>query len=319
MASSKYKPFKIITHQDLDGGCSAIVIINYLLNKYGKNIQYAVGFKTYTNVDLYTEQILNNNIFQEIIIADISVQEHVAKDFPDNLMLFDHHDTATHLSQYKNCIVDTSGKLCGATLCYQELMKKNGYENKEVETLARIADDYDNWRNKLPNKVAKNLNFLFYHYWGEKFIERYKNGFNGFTEYEKTFLKDKWSKIKSDIKNLQETDLLADDPINKNKVAFVILKDESDEINELADYLLVNKGYQVAILANARLKRVSIRANKKITTPDFHIGKINEEFVMNSNVRGGGHSHAGGLGYTDMENLEKICQTYVDKILELQL
>lgn len=317
--ASKYKPFKIITHQDLDGGASAIMVINYLMNKYGKNIKYAVAFKTYTNVDLYTEQILNNNIYEKIFITDISVQEHVAKDFPDNVFVFDHHDTADRLSPFPNCIVETSGNYCGASLCYEKLLKDNGYGSKPLNALAKIADDYDNWRHLLPHKVAKNLNFIFYYYWGEKFIERFLSGFNGFTNEEKKFLKDKWKKIEEDQANLQEIDLIADDKKNKNKVAFCILKDDSNEINELADYLLEQKNYKVAILANARLKRISIRANKNIDNPDFHVGRINEELVKNTNVRGGGHTKAGGLGYTDMDHLESICQSYVNKVLELNI
>jgi oligoribonuclease NrnB/cAMP/cGMP phosphodiesterase (DHH superfamily) len=254
----------------------------------------------------------NPEQFEKVFIADISVNVELAKQFPDNFILLDHHDSAKQLDGINKCIVDTSGNHCGATLCYKHLLMDEGFEFRHLTKLVTIALDYDLWHHKLPNHIAKDLNFMYYRYWGEEFIEKYKNGFNGFTEDEKEYLAVKWKEIEEEIKTAQYIDVFAEtNPELKNKFCMIVLPNAKGEVNELCEYAIKNLGYEVILTVNPFKKKLSTRASKHAHDRGLHIG----EFHMKLNI-GGGHPQAGGAQYSDDAHLEKICEALAEKILE---
>lgn len=309
------KPFKIICHNDLDGGVSAICIINHILAKYGEGADWTLAFKTYTNINQYVERIIDQaNKFSKVFIADISVEEYLAKEFPSNFVLLDHHDTAAHLNGIHNCIVNTDGNDCGATLCLRHLLIDEGLPYKHLLKLVAIAKDYDLWIHKLPNKVAKNLNFLYYKYWGERFVKRFIEGFDGYEPEEKTFLKNKWDDVHTEIEECNIIDMLEEEPKHKNKFALVVLKNSKSEVNEICEYVLNELHYNVVITVNTKQKKISIRADSNAEEKGFHVGEINSELEI-----GGGHARAGGASFTDDDHLEVICEAYSNKIIDIGL
>jgi len=306
----KYKPFKIIVHNDLDGGASAICIANHIKFKYGEDANYSIAFKTYQNINQYVEQILNkSDSFEKVFIADISVEEYLAKDFPDNFILLDHHDTAKELDGLNKCIVDTDGNHCGASLCYYHLLKNGGFPHKHLKKLVAVSRDYDLWIHKLPNKVAKNLNFLYYKYWGEKFCIKFMDGFNGFDDDEKEYLRNKWNCVKDEIEKTEIIDLLESENGHEGKIGLAILPNNKAEVNEICEHALDTLGYNIIITVNSKL---SIRADSIAEEKGFHVGNLNDELGI-----GGGHCRAGGASFTDDDHLETICESYVEKIIEL--
>lgn len=310
------KQFKIICHNDLDGGASAICIINHIKYKYDSDVRYSLKFCTYSNVDNYVNQIINvSHKFEKVFIADISVSDYIAKDFPDNFILLDHHDTAEQLNEFDKCIVNTSGNHCGASLCYYHLLKKENLPFEHMKKLVAIALDYDLWHHKLPNKVAKNLNFLYYRYWGEKFVLRFINGFDGFTDEEKIYLKTQWKKIQEDIDNTEVIDLLEDeDEKYRNKIAFCKLPDRKSELNEIAEYVLNELKYEIVVIIVPRYRKGSIRATENSETKGFHVGNFNESLGI-----GGGHARAGGFQYIDDDHLQNILENMCEKINEYEI
>jgi oligoribonuclease NrnB/cAMP/cGMP phosphodiesterase (DHH superfamily) len=183
---TKYKPFLIVAHNDLDGGASAICVINHIYRKYSNKATCKLAFKTYKNINPFMERVLDNpKRYEKVFIVDISVEAFLAEQFPDNIILLDHHDTASELNKFDSCIVDVSGKYAGATLCYKHLMLNEGWKDFKLKKLVCIAQDYDLWTHKYPHNIAKNLNFIYYYYWGEKFVERFNLGFDGFNDEEK--------------------------------------------------------------------------------------------------------------------------------------
>lgn len=307
------KPFKIIVHNDLDGGVSAICIIDHIRQKYGPDSQYSLWFGTYKNVDQYVERIMDSpNQYEKVFIADIHTHPDLAKDFPENFILLDHHDSAKELNNFKQCIVDTSGKICGAGMCYKHLLKDENLNYKHLTSLVAIANDYDLWHLKLPNNIAKNLNFIFYEYWGEKFVERFKNGFDKFNDFEKSFLTKKWEEINNLLKSTEYIDLMKSDKKYKNKLCLIHIKDITGETNELCEYALEKLGYEVVVVILPSKHKISTRAKKSFVEKGFHVGNIHSELNI-----GGGHAAAGGGQYNDEDHLEKICETYANKIVEL--
>lgn len=312
--------FLIITHLDLDGGVSAICIINHIKQKYGMHAEYNLHFATYKNVDLYVERVLDDpNKYEKVFIADIHIDPELAKDmykeFGDRFILLDHHASASNLIGINNCIIDLTGKVCGAAMCYKYLLKDENLEYKHLTKIVAIANDYDLWFHKLPKNIAKNLNFLFYKYWGEKFVDRFIHGFDKFTDEEKEFLKQKWVEIHNSFKTTKFIDMMEKDPDNKNKFCIIPVSNNKDgEVNELCEYALKNLNYDIVMFVNSKNRKVSVRISKNAENKGLHVGNFHTELKI-----GGGHAAAGGLSYFDDDQLEQICLNYVNKILELKI
>jgi len=323
---AKPKEFQLVLHNDLDGGASAICIINHIKQKYGPSSKIYLAFKTYKNVDPFVERLLDDpKKFHKVFIADISVAPYLAEIFPKNFILLDHHDTANALNGFRNCVVDTSGKHCGATLCYKHLLLDQGLKCDHLKSLVGISKDYDLWHHNLPNNIAKNLNFIYYKYWGEKFCQRYINGFDGFTTEEKNFLKEKWKAINKQIEEAEFIDLLEGEEDGKyqGKICLYLNNEphaSDGDVNELCEYAINEKGYEVIICATPKNNKLSIRASENADNRGLHVGEeIRTLFENGYASNGGGHPRAGGSHYGSDENLEEFCQTFSNKIMEYKI
>jgi oligoribonuclease NrnB/cAMP/cGMP phosphodiesterase (DHH superfamily) len=323
--SKSNKPFLIICHNDLDGAVSAICIINHIKQKYGPQSKYILAFKTYKNINQFVERVLDDpERYNKIFIADISVNAFIAENFTNNVLLIDHHDTAAELKVFENCKVDVSGKHCGASLCYKLLLKDQNLKYEHLTKLVAIARDYDLWLHKLPNNIAKNMNFIYYKYWGEKFCERFENGFDKFNQFEKDFIAEKWKGIQEQLDSATFIDLLVDEDAQyHNKVGMYINEDPhivNGDVNEVCQYALDVKKYKTIICVIPKRKQLSIRASQEIVDKGVHIGKICEDMhVFGFTSNGGGHAAAGGANYDTENNLEKLLEVYVDKIMSFNI
>lgn len=308
------KPFQLVVHNDLDGGASAICIIEHIKQKYGPEATYGLWTGTYKKVDAYVERLMDwPEKYEHVFIADIHIHEDLARQLPDNFTLLDHHSSAQGLEKYPRCIIDTRPTVCGATLCYKHLLLDLGYKCDHLKKLVGVACDYDTWTLKLPNNIAKNLNSIYYYYWGEKFVERFKNGFDNFNDEEKEFLKTAWAEIKRQIETTEYIDLMATSPEHKNKFCLITIMDKNPgEVNELCEHVLTNLKYEVVICVSASKKRISTRSSKRAAEKGLHIGNLHVELNI-----GGGHPQAGGAQYEDENHLEIICETLANKIIQL--
>jgi oligoribonuclease NrnB/cAMP/cGMP phosphodiesterase (DHH superfamily) len=307
------KPLISIIHNDFDGGASAICIVNHVKQKYGADVQHNIIATNYDKVNMIVERILDNpDQYEKIFIADISVNLELAQAFPENVILLDHHESCKHLDGVNKCIVDTSGLHCGATLCYKHLLMDEGLEYKHLTKLVAIARDYDLWQHKLPNKIAKNVNHIYFRLWHQDFIKRFENGFTGFTDEEKEFLKNKWFSIEKEIADSKYTDMI--DGEHAGKFAVVVVPGSVGEVNEICENGLKNLKYEVIMAVNAVKSKFSLRLSKKATDAGLHAGMFNVAMGL-----GGGHAAASGGFFTDDAHLESICQALAAKIIELKI
>lgn len=254
------------------------------------NAEYELWFGTYKNIDMYVERLLDEpDKYERVFIADIHVDPELAKEFPDNFILIDHHASASNLKGIKNCIIDDSGKVCGAAMCYKYLLKDEGLEYKHLTKLVAVTNDYDLWFHKLPKNIAKNLNFLFYYYWGEKFVERFQMGFDAFTDIETQFIIEKWKEIKESFKTTTFLDALEDTSIElKGKFCVIPVTGNKDgEVNELCEYALNELHYKVVMFVNSSKRKISIRISSDACEKGLHVGNFNTELKI-----GGGHKSA---------------------------
>lgn len=312
------KKIHVCVHLDLDGGASAICIINHIKQKYGMHTEYNLHFATYKNIEYYIERLLDHpETIEKLFIADIHISPELAKDvyqeLGDRFILLDHHDSAKNLIGIPNCIISTSGKMCGAAMCYKYLLKDVGLEYKHLTKLVALANDYDLWKHLLPNNIAKNMNYIFYHYWGEKFVERFQMGFDRFTKEEQSIIDQKWKDIEESFTTTKFIDVLENDPLHKNKFCVIPVSDNKDgEVNELCEYALKKLNYHIVMYVNSKKRKVSVRTSSRVLEKGLHVGNFNME-----NAWGGGHPTAGGFSYYDDEQLETICSAYAEKIVEL--
>ena len=179
---------KLFTHTDTDGiGCA---ILAYLA--FGRD-NVDVECCNYDDVDEKVETLLSNsdlrNLYDKILITDISISEELAKAIdvwinPFNIRLFDHHATALWLNKYDWCEVSVelnNIKTCGTELFWKYLISHeykfwnwDVNQKQNIKQFVEIVRNYDTWRWKELGEegiVCKQVNDLFYIYGREEFID----------------------------------------------------------------------------------------------------------------------------------------------------
>lgn len=268
-ALSRDKRVLNITHFDMDGAASSIILGNVY-----QNIKYK--YLRYDEVDSYLEK-LNFSEYDIVIMTDISpTKAELIED--KNVFLLDHHDSALFLNcPEKNRIV-RNGK--SAALLVKEFFEHLfGIDLSELNEFCKVVNDYDMWVNKDPRGWC--LNELYYKYWNDGFRNRFFHGDLNFSEDEKTFILERKRKFDEVFNALEIYDL---DSISG------CLTFAHEFINDVCSKLL--KKYKIVLCLSPKSKNCSIRVNN----PDVHIGQILKEFGF-----GGGHAQAGGMRGNDTQ------------------
>ena len=121
--------------------------------------------------------------------------------------------------------------------------------------LMLLVDDYDCYNLQL--KHSHSLNILFWNYQGDKirkFINRFSNGFDGFTEEEQSIIKFYNKKINRVISDLKLFGSKI--PISGTKYNFMSTF-ATECINDVAHHMVSEKGADVGIVINLNTKKVS--------------------------------------------------------------
>lgn len=278
-----------ITHCDLDGSVSGVVVKRYYIGcmvhktNYGK----ASADRTLQYIDSVKTKI------DGIVFTDFS-----PIDFKDKLdelkipyLILDHHETSLYLNDpSKGHIVNT--KFCGAKLAYLYYVR-TAPELECLKELVELTNDYDLWL--LKDKRSKYLNTIHWTYYGfDAFYERFKYGFNGFTEHEKQELHKQHEQFKTMWENMPMSELP-----HKGCICYASLF-----LSDLG-LKLEQEGYEWFIIYNDASQKFHLRTrNDKI---DF--AKICE----NDLHKGGGHAKAASCECLPGE-VEKLCKQIVESV-----
>ena len=162
-----------ITHHDLDGVVSAIVLRNVFDDVTTVPVSYNDLDSVVDSVGV-SEDYCG---FDAIITTDINLKrrhtDHLSKAAPIYIHL-DHHQDEDGIDNGKNIIVDPSK--CGA-LNTKDFFEFNlGVDLKHLDHLVEVTDDYDRWIHN--TKWSKPLNYLYEMYGFEAFKEKFHNGFD---------------------------------------------------------------------------------------------------------------------------------------------
>lgn len=272
----------IITDNDLDGAGS-VLFLKWLYEKNGFQVDFSILDE---NNPANTINSINFNYYNTVFIVDSYIPNDLkSKVDLANVIVVDHHkDHYDERDNYKICkkIIKESYSSC-AKLLYDTFKGKIQLDKHQLALIALI-DDYDNYTLKLPYTLA--LNSVYKFYTGnkvEKFIADFKNGFNGFNDFQKNAISLYNKKFVNELKN----------PIFEGKIGefSVVSMIGNFAINELAHYLLKKYNKDVCIIVNTERQYVSFRRQKECNC------KLN--VLAEKLCNGGGHEYASGGKITD--------------------
>ena len=160
------KKLHIFHHTDLDGMGVKILGIMYAQVNHLEYVTHCCG---YSRINKSVRDCLNSGEASEIIIGDISVNDETAqllnKAYNTGLKikLYDHHEPAKFLNQYKWATVATN--LNGTPCCGTKLLSEDpelAVFKTAVKPFVDTVNDWDTWTWKQNgNNRAKQLNSLF--------------------------------------------------------------------------------------------------------------------------------------------------------------
>lgn len=275
-----------ITHSDLDGAVCGILVKEYARQK---GIPCDTIKARYDTVDKIFSELYKGNSKDFYIITDISLpNESPFIGNVNNILLIDHHSGIEN-SNIKHKKIDSSEGTSACKLVYDYFTEKSIVYDSKFTKLMELGHDYDSWTHKF--KSSKALNYIYFLYYFERFVDRFENGFDGFTKDELLFLKCKMEQIKNILTNL-EVSVINDD------IAFVV---EEDNINEIAEELRINRGFKYVFIYSQKRKTLSMRSSSDAI---IHCG----EFLQL--LGGGGHKCTGGVIVKNENTIKEVLDAF---------
>lgn len=251
-----------LTHSDLDGVSSNIVLRNFYKDIETEYITYQSEERVITNmIAKYKDKV------DLVIITDFYpslTMSQIREAFP-NILVLDHHETAQKYHDNKTVIINTSA--CGAMLTYRFV--KTFKDISYLDDLINITNDWDMFI--LSDKRSRFFNNIYWEMGPKWFTRRFLNGNTKLYPEEQKYLIDAQAEFKKLYANLEISDL------SNNGVFF-----ETDRfMNECVEELK-KEGYKWFAIKNKNA--LSIRCDEIDLTKVFKIMNV-----------GGGHAHAGGI------------------------
>lgn len=265
-----------LTHTDLDGAVSGIVVKNVFPNAVTVKTNYSGSGDYNTACDAITGLSYDAIIFTDFCPDDNMVQLIHSANKP--YLVIDHHQTAKvrdddELGLY---IVDTG--VCGALLSLRYFSKFANLDH--LSTLCEVTNDHDLWIRKMV-PVSDNLNTLLYELGYNEFMEKFMGGIEGYN-----LPSDVLSILDKHEKEVDEYMFMCE----QHKLPYNGYYIEADKFN--SDIVLrLLEHYDWLVLAGSEgcspgTTKLSFRTSKN----DVNIGKYLKELGRG----GGGHPKAAG-------------------------
>lgn len=266
-----------LTHYDLDGAVSSILLSYYLKIPMSKVVSCG-----YNNIE---NKILNLDKTEPLIISDLSVDENLMDKLVefDDVTLLDHHESSADIKYPFKTMIKTGPKYSGSILSCLYLYGLGHKIKSEHQILAKIANDYDNFI--FNEKKSMLLNDIF---WDIKFDEFFIKYYNGYKYDEKLE-----NKALENAQHKKEK-ILKFDTYLVEGVRIVIANDLISDISLVYDedlILIVREDF-----------RMSIRSKNNMLS----LYEIIKENILDVEI--GGHKNAGGLLMKNPEDAMNIIE-----------
>lgn len=276
-----------ITHCDMDGAASGIVIKNYFNDVITESITYSQENTIIPRMSKHRDN------FDAVIFTDFTpCNLNEVKAFGKPVLVLDHHESAIKFNNPKEFVYVCPG-FSGAKLAYEYFNHNDCL--KHLEELVTIVNDFDLYLLKDPR--SKPFNSLYWDMGFSWFINRFYSGDVELSKPEKAFLVRKQKEFKKYYDNLEISDL-------KNGGVFCY----SDKfISEVSD-ALKEEGYKWIILYRTGFLSVRSADNSDINLVE----------VTKILGKGGGHEHAVGIPQEkdQLNDLIKRVEDSVESYLE---
>ena len=269
---------------DLDGAGS------YLAFKWctGKTLPYKPTRVSDFSRD-FTEWLKSNDIeeYKSIYIFDLDVSDYIELVDRPNIVIVDHHAThITNKDKYKHAKVILQDTGSCTKLIYNTF--KNPVQPLPVECklLIVMVNDYDSYKLQIADSYK--LNLIYWNYQGNRvfhFLNRFQDGFDGFTSKEKSIIQFYEKKLKH-VKNNLDVHVAPRIPIQGSPQKLVSVFADS-HINEVADHIIKNYKADIGFVINPISNKVSLRRSDKCTV---NLGNLAKKLFD----VGGGHEAAAG-------------------------
>ena len=274
----------VFTDADLDGAISYLTLCWYL----GRDLPVTVTTENQL-VEDYKKFRENKNLqtYKRVYIFDLDICKLAPELDKPNFSIVDHHigsiECGYNFTHARHKIED-SGSTC--KLLYEVL--KNHYKRdltKEQKILISIGHDYDSYTLK-QREISIGLNIIFWNLQGnrlEKFIEKFKNGFTGFSEEDKKII----SFYNKKIDNfLNDTNVFVGVvPIGGRNIRICSVMADFC-INEIAQAIINKTDSEVGIVVNPKTQSISFRRRNN---SNFNVANLAKKIAD-----GGGHPAAAG-------------------------
>lgn len=266
-----------ICHKDLDGVASSIVV---------KNVFNDVTFHElkYGTVNEYLKN-LNYDLYDVVLLTDISPESEVAFTYSDKIFLLDHHSTALVYHNPEQNRIVLEGE-CAASLVKKFFENLFNIDLSYLNDFVSVVNDYDMWI--LKDNRSWGMNELYFKYWDDGFRNRFKNGDTYYTIQETDYIKRKKKELDEAYKVLERHDF------EDIKGTLIIA---TTFLNDFCHKLMEEEGYDYVFCYNPKSKHVSVR-NKN---PNVHIGFVLREVLGGSS---GGHMCAGAFQNKDYSEVD---------------
>lgn len=306
----------VFHHNDLDGYNGAQVCYKWLKEKIGEDHDINMIPCGYEHVNPFAEEEFEKaENSRYIIFVDISINEELAKTAPDNVFIFDHHDTSDYLDGMSDHYY-WNGKYCGSVVAWKALF--GGRKDKKFLQLLKICNNYDLWKGDdgQPPQLSFDMNALF---WNKpsKWFTDFFDGFDGFTKEQKEQIEYHWQ-LQEEIFEKYIT------KVELDNVIFIEGNPKDWDCNFCYNKLIRQEGYNVVFHWRADRERVSVRTSKD-RMDWWHAGEWLSNNIHNIHNSKGGHRHAAGCSTDGMEmeevfenvmKIEEECQQHFGKKAE---
>jgi oligoribonuclease NrnB/cAMP/cGMP phosphodiesterase (DHH superfamily) len=282
----------VFTDVDLDGTTSLLALHWHYKAKLGD-----IPFKG-TTVSNFRKEFLkwaetdSLKNYDKVYFLDLDTSTCIDLIDHNKCVIIDHHLTHVNAKEEYNLATNV---ILEATSCAKVVYKHfNLNLTQEQKYFIALANDYDSYQFKLPetydlnclySNTQKTLDKTRQH----KFLERFYNGFDGFTALEKNIIKEHKANRDNVISNLE----LFGGDVSLNKNTYRLIGTMSSKfVNEVCDHIIKNYGADIVFSINPNNQHISWRKNKE--TCPIDLSKLSAKLCD-----GGGHEYAAGGKMTE--------------------
>jgi oligoribonuclease NrnB/cAMP/cGMP phosphodiesterase (DHH superfamily) len=262
------------TNCDLDGVASTIILGNAFAKS---NFDYQCVFfgdfeKKYT--EWFNE---NSNKYDKIFIVGIPLDQNTINKIDDKKVIII-SDKKENIKVYDSTLIDDDTTSC-TKLLYKKFKDKFEFSS-DLKKLIVYVDDYNSY--ELKTREAKILNGLFRKSGNNRFynfVNKFWSGYQELSESELRLSSSFYKDLNSELENLCLYQ-------GEYKGHSVIATFSKGSANEIANSLLDNYDYEIAIIVNVNTQFVSFR-KKRNSSADI-------KFMAENICNGGGSVNSSG-------------------------